>query len=490
MIDLSVLEDMTLAQKEELYDLLALRDRRVRENQLGRYKPYAKQRAFHRAGAQYRERLFMAGNQLGKTIAGGAEVAIHLTGRYPDWWDGRRIFGANRWLAGSESAELTRKGVQRILFGPPEIEGEWGTGMIPKDCILDISRRQGVADAIASAVIKHETGDLSTIQLQSYDQGRTKWQADTVDGVWFDEEPDLDLYSEGVTRTNVTQGPVIVTFTPLLGMSTVVKRFMVDKQAGSTIINMTIADAEHYTPAQRETIIAAYPEHEREARARGVPMLGSGRVFPLTESGIKVEGFMIPKHWPRIVGLDFGINHPAAMVWLAWDRDTDTFYVYDVWRGSDMTPAMQAVLYRPRGDWIPVAWPADGLARDKGSAKPLASLYRAAGMPLTEEHATFEDGGNGVEAGVADMLERFQTRRLRVFSHLEEFFEEFRMYHRKDGQIVKLMDDILSACRYGIMMKREAKTEDEVKGSPLGHLFGTRLGVSGMGQPLDAVAGY
>jgi phage terminase large subunit-like protein len=479
---------LTPAEREELYELLVLQDRRVRENALDLYRPYGKQLAFHAAGATYRERLFMAGNQLGKTLAGGAEVAMHLTGRYPQWWSGRRFPGANRWIAGSESAELTRKGMQRILFGPPEQEGEWGTGMIPKNCLLDISRRPGVPDAIASAIVRHEpTGDVSTIQLQSYDQGRTKWQSDTVEGVWFDEEPDLDLYSEGITRTNVAQGPVILTFTPLLGMSAVVKRYLVDKQVGATVINMTIEDALHYTKEQRDAVIAAYPEHEREARAKGVPMMGSGRVFPIIESAIKVEAFAIPTHWPRIVGIDFGVDHPSAMVWMAWDRDTDTLYVYDAWRESGRTPAEQALVYRPRGSWIPVAWPHDGLQRRvSGNALvQISKQYAQVGVNMLPERATFEDGTHGLEAGVGEMLMRMQSRRLRVFSHLNDWFEEFRMYHRKDGIIVPLMDDLLSATRYAMMMRRHAKTQIEAQGNP----FATFVG-SGQHEMLDPTVGY
>lgn len=80
---------------------------------------------------------------------------------------------------------------------------------------------------------------------------------------------------------------------------------------------------------------------------------------------------------------------------------------------------------------------------------------------MLKERATFEDGSNGLEAGVSDMLTRMQTRRLRVFSHLDDWFEEFRLYHRKDGIIVKVSDDIMSATRYGIMMRRRAKTQEE-----------------------------
>jgi phage terminase large subunit-like protein len=78
--------------------------------------------------------------------------------------------------------------------------------------------RQGVPDAVATISVQARvSGESSVIQLASYDQGRTKWQADTVDGVWFDEEPPQDIFSEGITRTNVTLGPMLLTMTPLAG---------------------------------------------------------------------------------------------------------------------------------------------------------------------------------------------------------------------------------------------------------------------------------
>lgn len=459
-MDLSRLTD---DEKRELYDLLRVKDIRAKRNRLTAYKPYSRQKVFHEGSTEYRERLFMAGNQLGKTWAGAYEVAMHLTGRYPAWWTGRRFPYATRWMVGSESAELTRKGVQRLMIGPPELREEWGTGAIPYDCLKDTSMKAGVPDAISSAVVRHECGEDSVIQFLSYDQGRTKWQADTVDGVWFDEEPPLAIYTEGLTRTNATAGMVFVTFTPLLGMSEVVKRYLLEKPAGTTVTNMTIEDAEHYTPAQREAIIAAYPAHEREARAKGVPILGSGRVFPVAEDAIKVKAFPVPTHWPRIVGLDFGIDHPTAAVWMAWDRDNDTIFVTDCYRVKDAGIANHSMAIRARGDWVPVAWPHDGLQRDKGSGEQLAKQYRDQGLSLLKDRATFEDGSNGLEAGVAEMLTRMQTMRLRVFSHLEDWFEEFRLYHRKDGMIVKLTDDLMSATRYGMMMRRFAKTQEEAE---------------------------
>ncbi|MGC6330976.1 phage terminase large subunit family protein [Rhizorhabdus sp. FW153] len=222
------------------------------------------------------------------------------------------------------------------------------------------------------------------------------------------------------------------------------------------VTRMTIDDAEHYTPAQRAAIVAAYPPHERKARAEGIPMLGSGRVFPVDEDLIRVPAFEIPAHWVQIGGLDFGWDHPTAAVRLAWDRDADCLYVTASYGQREATPLIHAAALKPWGSWLPWAWPHDGLQHDKGSGAALAQQYREQGLALLPERACFEDGGNGIEAGIAEMLDRMLSGRWKVFDHLEDWFAEFRLYHRKDGIIVKTRDDRLSASRYAMMMKRMA----------------------------------
>jgi len=219
---------------------------------------------------------------------------------------------------------------------------------------------------------------------------------------------------------------------------------------------MTIDDVGHYTPEQREAIIASYPIHERNARTKGIPALGSGRVFPLDQEDVACDPFEIPDHWPQIGGLDFGWDHPSAAARIAWDRDTDVVYVTACHRAREHTPLMFASAVKSWGDWLPWAWPHDGLQHDKGSGEQLAKQYKDAGLAMLFERATFEDGTNGLEAGVAQMFDRMQTGRLRVFRHLADWFEEFNLYHRKDGLIVKQNDDILSATRYALMMRRHA----------------------------------
>jgi hypothetical protein len=238
------------------------------------------------------------------------------------------------------------------------------------------------------------------------------------------------------------------------------------------VTRMTIEEAEHYAPEEREAIVAAYPAHERKARARGIPTLGSGRVFPIDEDALKVEAFEIPEAWVQIGGIDFGWDHPTAACRLAWDRDTDTLYVTACYALREATPVIHAAALKAWGAWLPWAWPHDGLQHDKGSGEALAGQYRRQGLVMLPERATFEDGSSGLEAGVSEMLERMQTGRLKVFAHLEDWFGELRLYHRKDGLIVKEQDDRLAATRYAMMMRRFAarrpKRHDSKKGANIG----------------------
>jgi hypothetical protein len=226
--------------------------------------------------------------------------------------------------------------------------------------------------------------------------------------------------------------------------------------SGRIVIQATIDDALHYTDIQREAIIASYPAWEQEARVKGIPALGSGRVFPIEEEKIKCEALEIPRHYAQIVGVDFGYDHPFAAARCAWDRDDDIFYVCTTYRESGASAPIHAAALRPWGLWIPIAWPHDGLQHDKGSGDQLAAQYRGHGLNMLGEHATHEEGGYGVEAGIQDMMERMQTGRWRVFPGNDLWFSEFRLYHRKNGQVVKERDDLISASRYALMMKRFA----------------------------------
>jgi phage terminase large subunit-like protein len=438
---------------------------------LADYRPYPKQVLFHTLGAGKRERLLRAGNQNGKSFCVGAEAAYHLTGRYPDWWEGRVWERPTIVWASGETAEATRDNPQRVLLGLPKEEG---TGAVPAEDLGEYGMASGTADLFDYIKVKHYTNGVfdgwSMLRFKYYAQGRRKWQGPPVDFVWFDEEPPEDIYDEGLARTIATGGMAAMSFTPLQGMSSVVLRFLgKDKTDDRADINMTIEDAEHIPAEEKARIIASFPLHEREARAKGIPTLGSGRIFPVPEEDIRVAPFEIPKHWARLVGGDFGWAHPSAWVWLAHDRDTDIVYVTHIYRCSETLIPMQALTISAQGKWIPVSWPHDGYqVKDAMHGEQLAQQYRDHGVNMRPEHAQFPEtpvigevkaSRISTEAGIQAMLTRMMTGKFKVFSHLEEWFEEFRLYHRKNGLIVKERDDLMSATRIGIMDLRFAITE-------------------------------
>lgn len=402
----------------------------------------------------------MAGNQLGKTFAGGCETAYHLTGEYPDWWEGRRFDRPTRGWCGGKDRAIHRDAAQRILLGPIEDENGLGTGTIPGHTIIRVSKAGGLSDTVDFVTVRHKSGGTSYLGFKTYDMRRAGWQGPTLDFVWFDEEPPMEIYTEGLTRTNTVLGPVYTTFTPLMGMSDMVAQFLQSDSAHKSVVSMTIYDVDHYTDAERAVIVESYPSFERDSRVKGIPMLGSGRVFPIAEDIITTPPRKIPDHWPQNIGLDFGWDHPFAAVSLAWDRDKDVIYITRCYAKSEAVPLIHAAALKSwQISWVPCAWPHDGYQHDKGSGLQIREQFADHGLNMHYEHATHEEGGYGTEAGVMAMLERMQTERFKVFDTCIEWFEEFRLYHRKDGKIVKERDDLMSATRMALMMLRITVTQ-------------------------------
>lgn len=451
----------------ELEALVAERDRRRSLNRLETFRPYEFQKRLLASSRENAQTLLMAANQVGKTLSGGANMAYHLTGLYPDWWEGHKWqHPIDAWAAGV-SAESTRDIIQAELMGPPDDPMAKGTGWLPLNCIGLSTRKPQVPNAIQSVLVRHHTNGVfdgwSRLTFKAFEQGDKKFMGRAVHEIWLDEQPPDSLFGQCVTRTVTTGGHVTMTFTPEDGVTKVVADFTRSLKPGQQLINATWEDAPHLTEERKQQLLSVYDEHERDMRTKGIPMFGSGPVFTTAEDDLLVDPFEIPGHWVGICGLDIGWDHPTAAVWMYWDRDADTVYVTDEYRKRKAVIAIHASALnaRPR---VPIAWPHDGEKHDPGSGATYAQQYRDAGCNMLPFHFTNppvigdKSGGNyNVEPGISAMNTRMQEGRFKVFRTCREWREEYRMYHRENGKIWALDDDLMSATRYAHQMLRYAE---------------------------------
>lgn len=485
----------TPAQLEAALRVIKLHTTIISTSVLENFKPYKKQIEFFALGSHKRERLYQAGNQLyGKTTAGAVETAYHLTGLYPKWWTGFRFNRPVKGWAVGESGTWTRDQAQSRLCGEHTIAANvdapgWGTGFIPRDVLLGRTLAHGVQNGFDTISVRHVSGGTSYCGFRSYEQGRAKVQGASLDFVWPDEEPPLDIYGELLARIAYTKGLIWTTFTPLNGFGRVAPRFWQDDSAEAQrdrgVVKAGIKDVEGKTKVELDSIVAGYEPHEREARINGEILMGEGAVWEhvsremITIPAGRLSDFArtrdgkVQSHWRFLWAIDFGIGHPFAAVLLGHDTDTDIIYVMHEIRVKDALPLHHVTMMRSVAAAPPVSWPHDGTHREKSNGEELFKFYKTRGtvpgLNMRPTHATLPQGGYSTEAGVMDMLARMRDGRLLVWDTCTRWFEEFSSYHRKNGLIVKLNDDLMSATRIGVMDIRHAKSV------PLGGALGFQI---------------
>jgi phage terminase large subunit-like protein len=447
------------ADARELLELLEAVDKRKTYDALSVFEPYEKQKQFFALGATRRERLLTAGNQQGKTMAGAAEMAYHLTGRYPFWWRGRKWDRPIRAFICGETSITLMENCQRKLCGEPGVESAWGSGLIPKECLIDRTLGRGVQHGYDRIKVRHKSGGISVAAFKSYEQGRQKFQGETIDCIWNDEEAPFEIYVEELARTHATAGMIYTTFTSMMGETKLVARFFKEESPDRAVVSMGLKDALHISRDEYDRIIAGIPAYQRVARIHGGILRGIGRIFDTPEEALVESPITyIPTYWRKIWGIDPGISHPFGAVMILWDQDNDVVHIHHTIRVADQTPLQHAFAMKKIGIEVPVAWPKDALNREMASGTTLATQYKQHGLQMLGIHAQWPDGGISTEAGISEMDERMKTGRLKVAGQLSDWFSEYRNYHRgEDFKIKKTEDDLLSATRVAIMMKRFAK---------------------------------
>jgi phage terminase large subunit-like protein len=479
---------MSRKENEEFLKLLEEKERRKKYRKLFTYFPdegefkrelYPKHLAFFAAGKTHRQRLFLAANRVGKSEgAGGFELALHLTGLYPKWWKGRRFDRPIKARCSGDTSKTVRDIIQEKLLGAPS---DIGSGLIPRESILGTTAKSGVAGAIDTATVQHVSGGISRLRFQSYDQKRLAYQGDEQDVEWLDEEPPLDIYTECLMRTMTNNGMLMLTFTPLLGMSETVMAFLPGGKLGEQtdgskfVVMATWDDVPHLDEKTKKELWDSIPPFQRDARSKGIPQLGAGAIYPVPESDFLVDDFPIPDHWARGYGLDVGWNRTSAG-FHAWDRENDVVYRYSEHYRGQAEPAVHAAGIRARGEWLSGVCDPAARGRSQHDGHQLIQMYKDLGLDL-------ETADNSVEAGIYQVWQRLSSGRYKVFRSCQNWLAEFRLYRRDEkGQVVKGFDHAMDDSRYFVMSGLErsrTKPDDKPKEQPLEYSSGHSEGWMG-----------
>lgn len=203
-------------------------------------------------------------------------------------------------------------------------------------------------------------------------------------------------------------------------------------------------DVPHLSDEDKKEMLSSIPLHQRDARTKGIPQIGSGAIYPIAEEDYLVQPFKIPQFYKRCYALDVGWK-ATAVLWLAHDAENDVIYVTGEYKRGQAEPSVHADAIKSRGEWIPgVIDPASaGSGQDDG--KKLVEQYRGFGLNLSFAN-------NAVETGIFEVYKRFTTGRLKIFMNCTELLSEIRLYRRDEkGKIVKDNDHLADCLRYGCL---------------------------------------
>lgn len=452
-----ILNTLNIEDRRKMLELLEEKVLRARRKFIDNFYPisgelrrelYPKQLTFYHAGAEFKLRLFMAANRVGKTYAAAYEIACHVTGIYPEWWIGKKfIHPQNWWVCGVDSKVILSM-LQPLFLGKV---GELGTGMIPYDCLdmPTIKDAQKADTPISIFRIKHSSGAMSSIEFKSYESGREAFQS--WEGcIWLDEEPPLSIYTECLMRT-MGDYIMLITFTPLKGPTDTILNFLDGATyhegpigIGKHVTMCDWDDVPHLSEQDKKILLAATPPWLREARSKGIPQMGSGAIYQVAWENVSCKRFEIPKHWKRYSGLDVG--NKTAAIWFAIDPGTNIHYAYYEYFVVGERPKIHAASLVVPGRWIPMAIDTAAHSRSQTDGENLFEIYKSA------EGLNIHNADKSVESGLYTCWERLSNGKVKIFDDLKRFQEEYQKYRKDEkGQVVKKDDHMMDAFRYAQM---------------------------------------
>lgn len=457
--------DMQHEEKLSLLELLKAKKEHYKYNKLYYFEPFEYQEKFFKSGSTHRYRFLCAANRIGKTYGAGYECALHLTGRYPDWWEGKRFTRPIKLWAVGINTKSTRDSIQEILLGTNNAKNaaEIGTGFIPRsEFKLDTLQKEGAT--AETVMIQHydkfgNKDGLSELTFKSTQMGHMALAGATVDFILLDEEDphqSMPIYTQCLTRTRSTKGQVVISATPENGLTELVNKFKNNASDRMFYQQASIYECSLYSKEDIEHMKKELPPYQHGMRLHGDPSSAAGLIYPYDLEPLTIDPIPIPNHWKRVAGVDLGFDHPTACIWSAYDADNDIIYVYGEYGKAGEIAAVHAHAIKAKGDYIPVILPHDSAKTDAATGVAAIDTWKKI-LPQVEQETFYNfytsEGkkNNTVEVGFDHIRERMREGRIKFFSTCPTLLSELRNYKMKDGKVYKEHDDYCDAFRYSVM---------------------------------------
>ena len=472
-LDPGNLNQLPSRAREEFQMLVYAVQEDMRYNQLKYFRPFEHQKQFFKTGNSER-RGILAANRIGKTVSTCYETAMHLTGRYPEWWVGRRFNGPITAMVAGEGWGQVAMVLQNELLGSQDVKitENLGSGAIPRECIVMETMRNDGANCLG-VEIRHESGTNSYLLFANYTQEVRQMQGFKLNLAVFDEQPPDDFFSEIVTRTATTQGQVLCSFTPLKGLNGLVSKFW-HQEEGYEHIRVSWDDVPEYDPwhepfllnETRRQLERDYLPHERDARRNGVPVMGRGAVFQI-------------RHWPtyktgdydfknsaglhRIIALDLGLVNDRTVVSLMyWHPEEQEAWLHSqiVVKGTEEANPINYInhLMRPEVFGTPIVLPADAgtpgrYTMSSQSIRELFEQYELNVYPDPVLNPPDDQGrrSNNKSFGINVMRQMLELGTFHVNENCVEFLREAQNYYADERGRFSDPDDCIDSARYALL---------------------------------------
>lgn len=411
------------------------------------YKPHAKQVPFHESRDSLK--AFLGGNRSGKTTAGIVDDLIQTVDRdsLPE-----HLRQYKKWEPPfycrivAPDFVSTMEGVifQKIKEWAPKGQlrgGSWDTA-------YDKSRR----------LLHFSNG--SWWQFLTFEQDLDKHAGAALHRVHFDEEPPEDVWNECVMRLIDYGGDMLLTMTPLLGLSWSYERVYEKRNTpGTTVVQVDMDENPHLNQRAKEIALEGLSEEERQARKEGRFVHFAGMVFP----EFRDDAHCVPPPSPAqlksqsvVVGIDPGIRW-TGVSFVAFDDENFAFVFDELFLKQKTVPDVAAAIEERLHAWgvTPDFYVIDPSARNRTqiNADAVEAEFQRCGIYCVH-------GQNDRESGILTIKRRLQGTppSLLVSTACKELIYEFGRY-RVDPKatdqfaVLKVDDHVLDAMRYALMSR-------------------------------------